>query len=281
MQIFSNIKNSIYSPEYYKEVLQKPMSYSVKYFFKFILILAFVLAVVYSFIFIPRLKAFVDNFGIEAVNVFPGDLKVEIKNGQAFSDSIQPYFIKVPQGFESKEDQPKFDNFIVIDTNNNFDLEKFNSYNTFAILNKDSITYFQNKKITVQPLKDVPNFVADKQSLANLINQVTPFARFIYPIIPVGLFLGNFVAFIFYLLYMIFGALIIWLVLKIKNIKTTYKKSYQLGLHLLTPAIIINTVLGFLGVVFPFLFTIIIIIFTIINIKKFPEPVVTPGAQVV
>jgi hypothetical protein len=273
MKIFTEIKNSIYSPEYYKEVLQKPMSYSIKYFFKFVLIFSFILAIIFSFVYLPKVKIFFDNFGMQLVNAFPSNLEVEIKNSQAFSLSPQPYFIKTPSDFKTNNGQTNFENLITIDVNNVFDLNKFNSFNTLSVLNKDSISYIENNKISIQPLKGVPNFVANRENLSDFVNKVTPLLKFIYLVIPAGLFAGIYMSFIFYLFYLIFGALVIWIILKIKKINIEYKKAYQIGIHILTPALIINTALSNFGFVYPLLFTMLLIIFTIINIRNFSTPI--------
>ena len=95
MKIFKNIKNSIYSPKFYKELLEKPFSFSFKYFAIFALTISLFVTIIFSVIYIPGIKFFIDEFGYNVIDYYPEELQVTIKNGQVFTNVQEPYFIQV------------------------------------------------------------------------------------------------------------------------------------------------------------------------------------------
>jgi hypothetical protein len=72
------------------------------------------------------------------------------------------------------------------------------------------------------------------------------------------------------LVYLLFGALLVWLTAKIKGVKISYGKSYQIGMHLMTSVIIITNIFNIIPTRFiiPFLFTILLILSAVLNLRK-------------
>lgn len=267
MEFFKNLASSFYKPAFYSATLQKPVSYSFKNFFLFALILALILTGVYSFIYFPKIKTFLDNVVTQGIDAYPDGLKIEIKNGSASANAPQPYFVKLPGFFAGNPNQ--LENLFVIDTNNEFSTEKFNEYKTLVVLNKSSIAAFDNKdQIKIIPLKDVKDFILDKQTVNSFYEKVKPWFKSVYPIFLFGSFLLVFLMISMHLVYLFFGALLVWIIAKIKGIKMGYWKSYQAGIHLIMPVILITTIIGFFGFRFPFLFTLLLIIMAILNLEN-------------
>lgn len=277
MEFFKNIKNSIYGPEYYSELLSKPISYSLKYYALFILLVSLIIAIVSAFIFIPNIKTLLDGAELKLISNYPAKLEVAVKNGQAQTNVQQPYFVKMPQSlknFQSDENNSQPENFIVLDTANKFDLEKFTSYKTLAVLNKDTVAYIDSSKnngITIQSLKNTPDFTLNKDKVVSWVGKIKPFVKFIYPIAIIFVFLISLFVLAWHLVYMFFGALFVWLAFKIKKIKISYIKSYQLGMHLMTPVIILTLILALAKFDFPFLFTILLTLSAVTNIKNYEK----------
>ena len=72
------------------------------------------------------------------------------------------------------------------------------------------------------------------------------------------------------MIYLLFGALLIWLVAKIKGLKIGYKKSYKAGMQLMTADIIIISILGAISpkLTFTFFFSILLVISAVLNLNK-------------
>ena len=286
MNIFIKIKNSIYNPKYYSEVSEKPFSYSFKYYLFFALLFALAFTIVATIRFIPMVNLLYEQ-APKISNYFPQELTINIKDGKVSTNVPEPYFIEMPQdlknntrlnsadikvnGSNIQTDTASMDNLVVIDTKDKFDIDTFNSYKTFMLVTSDSIVYMnKNNQISINSLSGVKDFTLNREVVSELINKVKPFLVLIYPFIFVGGYVFGFIAVLAEMIYLLFGALLIWLVANIKGIKMGYKKSYQLGMHLITSVIIITSIVNIIPskTIIPFLFTILLILSAVLNLKK-------------
>jgi len=281
MNIFIKIKNAIYNPEYYKEVIEKPFSYSLKYLLVFALLFALVFAIVATIKFIP-LANMLSEKAPQLANYFPQELTITIKDGKASTNVVEPYFIKTPQEYKEKGDKklntPEIDNLIVIDTKNKFDLDTFKSYKTFALLNEENIIYLDKEnKISITSLSKVDSFSLNREVISGFVNAAKPFFVILYPAVFVGTYIIGYMSIILKMVYLLFGALLIWLVAKVKGIKLGYKKSYIAGMQLITGAVIITSILGAISpkLTFTFFFSILLVALALLNLKKPVSPVVS------
>lgn len=281
MNIFRKIQNSIYNPSYYDEMAEKPFSSAFKYLLMFALLFALVFTVVVTIKSAPIVKMLSD-VAPEVANYFPEDLVIMINDGKASTNVQEPYFIKIPDDWkgEFKEDsgQPNIENLFVIDTKNEFDLNSFASYKTIALLSVNSITYVEDSgKISIVPLSGIDEFLLNRDVVAGLVEKVRPFIALLYPLIFVGAFLIGYLMVISKMFYLLFGALAIWLVAKVKGLKIGYKQSYKLGMYLITGPIIITSFLTLIShkFTFVFLFTILLVIMAVLNLKKSIRQVAT------
>lgn len=277
MNIFTKIKNSIYNPKYYNEVVEKPFSYSLKYLLVFALLFASVFTIVAAIKFIPVVNLLSEK-APQIASYFPQELTVTIKNGKVSTNVQEPYFIKAAQ---RPIDENNVANLIVIDTKNKFDIDTFNSYKTVVLLTSDSIVSVKSdNQITITSLSSIKDLTLNRDKVTSFINMVKPFLVILYPIVFVGAYIIGYGVVILKMIYLLFGALLIWSVAKIKGVKIGYKKSYQTGIHLMTSAIIIVSILNAISakLTFIFLFSILLIISAVLNLKKNTEqsPISTP-----
>ena len=276
MEFFKNIKNSIYNPEYYSNLLNKPFSYSLKYFLLLSFVVSLLLTIVFSFSTLPKIKSFLDIAGKKAIQYYPDELQITINNGKASTNVNEPYFIKTPEDLKIKN----IDNLVVIDTKNNFSLTEFENYKTLLLLTNNSLIYREknNTKITIQSLKQIPNYTLNKPALLSFFNKVSPYLKLVYPFFIILMLLFFFSALTLRLFYLLVAALLIWIVAKIKKINIGYSKSYQLGMHLMTLAIIITQLVSLTlpRVHIPFLFTAITLLAAIINLKVISQTAISP-----
>jgi len=274
MNIFEKIKNAIYNPKYYSEVVAKPFSYSFKYLLIFALLFALAFTIVVTIRFIPIVK-FLQEKIPQTVGYFPQELVISIKDGKASTNVQEPYFMKIPDDYYKSSHQKSPDgvyieNFAVINTKDKFDVNTFFSYKTAVLLTQDSFVYFDNGKISITPLSGIKDFTLNKDKVAGFANVIQPLIVLFYPIVFVGAYIGGFFVILFKMAYLLFGALLIWIIAKIKGIKMGYKKSYIAGMQLMTGAIIITSVLGAISprLTFAFFFSILLIVSAFLNLRK-------------
>jgi hypothetical protein len=279
MEIFKKIKNSVYGPDYYNEVANRPFSYSLKYFFLLILIFSFLMTVVVSAKAIPQIKSAVGYFLESVIQRYPSELEITLTGGKASVNVEEPYFLGMPKKWEGA-----YQNILVIDTKNSFSVEKFVEYNTACLLTETSLVCYDNKDIKITPLKSAPDITINKDKILSLVGRFKSFAWVIYPALIIAVFCGIFSAYSFRLVYLLIFALLVLLIAKIKKMDLGYKKSYQIGLHLLTLPIIITFLLYFVlkiakaTIDIPYLFSIIFLVSALINMKRHDQIMVVPQA---
>jgi len=270
MKFFKNIKNSIYNPNYYNSVIAKPFSSSLKYFLLFILLLTLLTTIILSFTTIPKIKFFIDTVSKEILRYYPDELEIVIKKGKVSTNVQEPYFIKI----SSNSKNILVQNILVINTKTPFSLENFKDYKTACLLTEENLVcYDENQAIKISPLTNIPDFKLNKLIVSSFLTKIQPFFKLFYPLFILALFMIIFIASLWRMIYLFFGALLIWLVAKIRKIDIGYKKSYQLGLYLMTTPFLINFLIKYalkpLGVPLniPYLFTIVLIVMAVLNLK--------------
>lgn len=285
MKFIDNIKSGVYNPAYYSEVVNKPFSYSFKYFLSLMGLLALIATVLFSFTALPDVIDFVNGFESKALGYYPGELEIVIKDGKVATNVQEPFFIKMPvelkdanKDLENKsaEAVPKpeeMENLLVIDTKSPLTVDLFKSYKTAALLGVDSFIYYKdNSVVNIQSLSQASDVVINKAKVSSLLGEFMPYIKalpiILVPIVFIGVLVGSTLG---YLIYLIFGAFAIWLLAMIKNKKLKYAKAYQIGLHAITFGVILeSTIFWFYPVLeFRFLFTILMLAVVWMNLKSF------------
>lgn len=285
MQFLNNIKSSIYNPEYYKEILNKPFSYSFRYFLSLAGIIAIVSTIVFSFNTVPEINKVIGEISPNVLKYYPDNLEITVKNGIVSTNVPEPYYIKMPAEFKSEfqdsnnvstrtsPDLSKIENMFVIDTLSPLTVDLFKSYKTFVLISRDSIAYYDNEAVKIQSLGQDANGVVTKAKVAAALTGIMPFIKIIpFALVPIvfifsliGFILGN-------MIYLIFGAFVIWIFAKATKRNFTYEKSYQFGLHAITLGVILEATIFQLYPVleFPFLFTLLMLAIVWANFKTSP-----------
>jgi hypothetical protein len=263
MEFFKNIKNSVYGPDFYSGLISKPFSYSLKYYLLFALFAAAIATVILSFSVLPQIKSALNDLNVKIFQNYPAELVVKIENGKASTNAKDPFFVKYPGNSNELE------NLLTIDTKNQFDLDKFNSYKSQCLLTETEVICRDDGQIKIQSLAKIPNITIDKDKVAVWSKRAMTFLNLIYPLFFIIVIVGFYLAITFRLAYLILFALLVWLVAKLKKVNIGYQKSYQLGLHLMTPALIITYLVALFAhnLKIPCFFTIIALVFAIINLK--------------
>ena len=263
------IKNSVYGPEFYRNLREEKPGYSFKYFFKFIALVSIVVALLVSIKLFPALKSFNDTLGSGAIINFPEELVITISNGKASTNVVEPYTFLFTADFKNAKNN--IDNLLVIDTKTSFSTEHYIAYRTLAWLTIDSLIIGDEGSIRVIPLgTNIPNMTIDKTKISEWSKKVGNFAvGFVY-FTPILFFIITFLSLTWLLIYILFGALVIWFMSKLAGWGLTYGKSYQIGLHAVTLPIII---FGFLNVIgwwhsFMISFTLLLIIACVFNLRR-------------
>lgn len=282
MQFLENVKSSIYNPAYYSEILNQPFSSSLKYFLSLAALIALFSTIVFSFTTLPEINKFINEISPKVLNYYPDNLEVTVKNGKVSTNVTEPYFIKMPAEIKSEfqnsnnnstktsPDLTKIDNLFVIDTISPLTMDSFKNYKTFVLISRDSVAYVDNNAVKIQSLDQSINAVINKGKISSALNEIMPYIKIIPFVLVPSVFIGWWIGFIIgNLIYLIFGAFVIWLAAKIMKKELEYGKAYQVGLHAITLSVILDAMVFwfFPQLKFTFLFTIIMLVIVWVNLK--------------
>jgi hypothetical protein len=272
MNIFKQIKNSIYNPEYYKSVvLNESFGPSVKYLAK-LAMLASLLAVIIFAVTIPMFFGELKVLVSREFAKYPDELVVNIKDGVASINKPEPYVIKMTE-LSNQEKNYQEENLVVIDTTKPFVTDNFKKYSTMFLLSKNEIIFKKDDKGTLQviPLSNFSNTQITKTYLqeieSKLIKILPAIMIFVLVLMYIILFVGYFIG---TLIMLLIYALLIWVLCKIKDINMTYKKAYQVGIHTSTILVILS-ILGIFVPVFGKFFIKAIAVLLVTYINLFPD----------
>lgn len=285
MKTLDIVRKSIYSPDFYRSLFSEPLSFSLKYFYSLVIALSLALTVVFSFRLVQTVNSFFGNLSPAILNRFPDELVVTIRGGEARTNVTEPYFIQLPKGLEdvvSKSVSVDAQNLLVIDTRSTFTLEKFSSYKTLILLSNDAVAFRGDRsKITIQTLSGITNLRLTKATLSAILEQIEPLAHWIAPLMLFGLFISFMVIWSFKLLYLFFGALLVWGILRLKKIDANYKKAYQIALHAISLGLIFEffTTAASMRLEIPFLFTIIMLLVAWVNLEPLKEDIAQSSSK--
>ena len=268
ISFFRKIWWSIYSPEFYSQVLTKGRGKAFGYFFILISILTLISAVppIYGLAtgFQPEIKKILS----QASSKYPTELEVKIKNGTVTTNVSEPYFIQSPSNNKQKENY----NLAVIDTTTPFSVTQFDNYKSYVWISKDAIyTKSQGNELKVYSLSKVEDLTVNKKMIDSLYSKITPWLVVVVPILSVFLIIGLFIGYTFRLVYLFFLALCIFLLAKVLKRQLSYGDSYTIGIYAMTLSLLIGIVQFYIRELhIPFLFTIVALVVVAINLRTIP-----------
>jgi len=267
MKIFTRIKKSIYDPQFYFELNEKPLSFSLKYIFSFAVVFGLLIMVQFALLTLPQFKASLDQAGPWIMDNYPEELKTTLINGELTTNVDEPYFISdlgVPDDLWKEKNMPS--NMIVIDTQIGADVQYLKEYDTLILVTKTHVLYQDERgKITAQSFEKLPDGTISKESVGKFVEEYSPYIYVLIPLAFLGLFLFSFLYVTYNLAYLLFASLLIMLVAKLLKKQLGYAKSYQFGIHLLTLPILFT---WFVPVGFPLMFTILLLVLAVLNLKE-------------
>lgn len=273
MGFFTKLKSSIYKPSFYSKIKTQSLGESLKYFFLLAIFLTLINTLILSYELAVKVPREIKNFVSQTVNSFPSDLAVTIDDGQVSTTTEEPLFVPFPSS-DDEINQQDFNNILVIDTKTPYSAAQFGQYKTLFWLTRDSL-FYQNQEFDARSidLTKVENMKIDRQFVGNLVEKINPWLGLIGPALIVLVSVGMYLGFTFNLIYLLFLAVLIFFLGSIFKWGLTYSASYKTAIYASTLAFLVDLVLfntgiytGFYG--FPFLFTLIALCITTINLQN-------------
>lgn len=271
-----HIQKSIYGPEYYQELLTRPASFSWKYYASFAMLLSLFLTIVSSIALVPLINQTLHNFPKNFLAYYPDELEVRIVNGHASSTVAEPYFLPIPKALE--EGIGTSTRYLgVIDTQTPVSLERFSSFNAlFSVSENAFIVRDERGSIRVSPFASNFNYTVNESLLRGLIVGAEPYFKFVAPLVILIVFIAMLFMFTLELFYLIFAALLIFIMGRLMKHKWTYGTAFRISLHAVTLPLLLSTAFTLVNLnigTLPFFSTILLLVIVFVNTKNFPSEV--------
>lgn len=243
---FSTFQQSIFRSvtdlNYYVEVLNLPLRFSLKILTAFYLILGVVLTFIFLVKDLPKIDKTFNDIRTEAITRYPADLTFAWQEPLLSSSLTQPLEVPFPAAIEHRENMPK--NLAVIDTHT----DQFpGQVNAMLFINKEK--FFLNSldgTWTDVPLDQVfeqSSDQLDRQKFVQLAKSSIGFQKEFLRILPWAVLLSSTIGlFILRLLTMLFFSVFLQLFFQLLNKPLSYKKVFQICLHILIPTEIIHQI---------------------------------------
>lgn len=273
-----SLRRTFTSPNYYSDILKAPFSFSLKFFYLFFFIYSMIFTTYVTIKYFLPLKNLIRFLPNKLVELYPSELTITIKNGNVSTNVPEPYRFplkNIENLFEEIDKQvlgqstETIENLLVIDTKGK--IENFSQYQTYALLTKNHLSYPKDSNIETVSLAKIENFTINRAVAQNAVNLITPFLRFVVPVLVVSTFLFLLA---FYpltkLAYLLFFSLVLLVIGKIVHFPLANKKSFQLGLHLIVISTTLFSIISSIGFTlrFPFLQTIFLSVLGVVVLSR-------------
>lgn len=181
--------------------------------------------------------------------VFPEDLEIKIQDGEASTNVTEPYFLTISQStlnelanMQESASQPH-SKIRLLTINTGGRVEDFERYQSLAMLTGSTFVYYDEGEITIRSLNTAPDMTVSKEVIVSKINEINKGNR-ILSLIRTFLFLSPLITilglWIWHLLEIFLGALIVLIITRIHQLKISFKQMFAFsGAIYFLPAIVL------------------------------------------
>ncbi len=283
MLFWQSLKRSVHDPEFYREVSKQSFSQGFSFFIRYILLLsAMVSLVILTYLGIFLFGGKFDEMMRDAKSFYPDDLVVTIVNGKISINQEQPYAIPLPVSGNIKDKEGDLNYLAVIDTEYPITLEALKEYKTVTLVGESSIGFRDDSgTLKIYEIPKEVNMVIDRSWVDGTVDKgIGAIKKVGFGVAFVGVPLAIFIGFtIGVMMYLIFAALIVWIIARVNNLSYSYKQSYVASMYLITVPQALSVVFFWLAIIIPYFRTIIFIVLAILNLKKDDHQSAVMGQQ--
>jgi len=265
---FYSLKKSLFERRYYKDVAKASFWFSFKYLWFLIFILTVIKVSSFSGQYLKnrrRIQPEVNKFMITTENLYPDELKLQIKNGRLSTNVREPY----PFDFKQKI-KPTEKHILVIDTQGT--IENYPNYNSYILATKNAVVYPSKsssnrvEETSVFYFRNLKkDFTLNKNIYNNFLNVIRPYSNkalyFLDYFVIIFLFFFFIFGSLFWTAGIIFGLLFltffVWIINLIFKKQYSYGSLFKMGMHAATWPILISEISKYLSSPYPTFYTLI------------------------
>jgi hypothetical protein len=251
---------------YYHKLIHTRFTFSLRYF------AVFVLATYFLFSTLLAAKLYV-RFGLpqlsssfrKALDSYPADLVVTIKDGKLTSNHDRPYFLWMDHNDKK---------VLLAVVDESASPEDIYEYNSVVLASANALTirqYHDRTSITSIPLEGI-SMIIQKQVVVNVTEKIFQLmlpifiatALFFVLVVPTLVFIADF-------FYVVIASILIYFLFKLRLKHLSLQKTLQLSFHATTLPLLINYSLALVGLrtsMVPFAFFILLLIFLTVAVYE-------------
>lgn len=283
-RFFRTIKNSLYSPSFYKEVPTRPLSSAIGYF---TVLSILCLAVIMCFegpLTVKKVHEARELVVTHLVEGFPADLEVAVVKGKITSNVQGEMLFELPEGeysFGQKKEVGVPEHFLTINTGIPVSLEAWQQADTSVLIASDGIAFDDRGSMKVLPASELPDMTINKAQVNKYYIQFQPFIEWIPAIAVLIVMLAYFMSLAANFLFAFLIAVLVLIVAHNTRRPLHYAGAYKITLHAMTLSLFWMIAEGLGAPAVPFLFTILTSIVALANLLGSPAvPPPPPSAPI-
>uniref|UniRef100_A0A7C4TL64 DUF1189 domain-containing protein n=1 Tax=candidate division WWE3 bacterium TaxID=2053526 RepID=A0A7C4TL64_UNCKA len=240
---FHVFTKSMGSLDYYGELLETPFKFSAKYFFTLLFLAATAVTSKEAVNIFRELEPNIKSTLKNTISLYPNDLVIDIKDGEATFSTQSPVLIKNPAyNSEDKEEIPE--NLILLDAEGK--ITDLKDKNALMVLNRKNLLIQEQNSVGTYPLTNVTDTKIDKTMLQGGLESIKPFIKVIPYILTLILLTAMFGYYVFSKgFYLVTVSCVLWGFAILANERVKFSKLYQFAVHAMTLPIILEVVIGF------------------------------------
>lgn len=248
MNFLKTLQQSLYSPPFYKQILETRIKSGLLYYFLLVLLLSTIQILLSIPAYLDAQKQ-LTNTASQLISAYPIDLEFTINDGKLSTTAQEPYVIPIPPSSDSVDESA---NLLVINTQIPYSTEQFRDYDTLAWATRDMV-YYQESKDDIRSVsyQNIDDFTLNKFLVESTYKNIQPYFVWIAPGIGIAHALGLLFWGGWRLIYLLLLAAFLLLVGKMFSSNLTWKQTFKLLLYIVTLPLLITTLLSVLQVLFP------------------------------
>lgn len=234
--------DSLRSPAFYRGVARKGRFAPALGHFA---IVAFVLSLVVGAVPVIKSSLFLadanrmESFRTGALATYPDELELRIRDGIASSNVEEPYAIPWPGGWDGEENGGHYGPVVLIDTRKSVSMEDFREHRAVIVVGRTEVGFMEEdggvQMRSFEEFREAGEIVINEEGLRDLLDGTmrvaVPILRVLVLFIPFFIFASLVSG---YLVYLLFGALLVMVVANIRGESYGYAQAYRASLYLIT-----------------------------------------------
>ncbi len=274
IDFFDRLKQSVYGPSFYRDLLERPFSYSMRYYLELALLVSVLLTIVLSIPLVPRVDRFLGELPDAIMRSYPDGLVIEVTDGVARANVVEPYFVPIPSFSSSSARSSTTISLLVIDTTSEVTRARFEEYASALWLSRDAI-YTIDRRGEPRPISLAGvTMRLDASALRSALAEMRPYFALVNPLVVLAIFFGMLATFAAMLAYLLIDALFVLGLGRIIGRKWSYGESYRIALHAITLPLLLSSLFLLFpigGVDLPFFAVFLLLLTVYFNFRTEPE----------